>query len=453
MPLQAQGSRHTERMGNRRTLPVSARLLTGVILAGTLSVLDSTIIVPLLTRIGEDFGAQSEVAWLVAAYLLGSTVTIPLWGRWHDVRGERTAMWAALSLFTLATLLAAVAPTLPVLIAARALQGVGAGGIVPLGQAILAHRCSTEERARMQIYYNVAYGVAAGLGPLLGGFLAGISWRWAFVIILPFCLAVGAALWRQLDSAPPGAQPTPFDWRGSALLTAGLTALLVGIERSHLWFLGPIGLVLIVAFALGARSGPNALIPWPVLGSRVILACSFLGLIVGLIQFSYLTYLPALSLQVAPTMNSGLVAVPLTVLWMTLGAFTGVLAIKVGTKILTIASAACAMVAGLLVAGSGALPSLFLASLLIGATAGLTLIPALLLAQHSTQRENMGATTSMFVLCRNFGGALGVVVTAGVLEAQGRQVTFLMLAVCAAAMLIPISQIPGRTNYRPGQSW
>lgn len=426
---------------------VNPRLLTGVILAGTLSVLDSTIVVPLLTRIGEDFGAESEVAWLVAAYLLGSTVTIPMWGRWHDMRGEKRPMWTALLLFSAATLLAAFSPTLPMLILARALQGIGAGGIVPLGQAILANRCSSEERARLQIYYNVAYGAAAGLGPLLGGFLATISWRWAFLVILPFCAAVGIALWGQLTGEGAGTQAEPFDSRGSIILTVALTSLLLGIERSELWFLIPVGLVLIAAFVVHARTHPASLIPWAILGNRIILACSTLGLIVGFIQFSYLTYLPALSLRADPSLNSGLVAMPLTILWVTLGAVTGVLAIKVGTKLLLLVSAACALIAGVTVAMSGALPALFLASTLIGMAAGLALIPALLLAQHSAAHGDMGATTSMYVLFRNFGGALGVVVTAVVLQTQGRSTTFWMLAACALVMLLPIATMPGR---KPG---
>lgn len=417
-----------------------------MILAGTLSVLDSTIVVPLLTRIGADFGAESEVAWLVAAYLLGSTVTIPIWGRWHDMRGERTAMWAALGLFSAATLLAAAAPTLPVLIVARALQGIGAGGIVPLGQAILASRCSSEERARLQIYYNVAYGAAAGLGPLLGGFLATISWRWAFLVILPFCAAVGLALWGQLKSGTEAVSVEPFDSRGTVLLTVGLTVLLLGIERPNLWALIPIGLALMAVFVWHARTSPGSLIPWTVLGNRIIVACSLLGLIVGFIQFSYLTYLPALSLKADPNLNSGLVAMPLTILWVTLGAITGVLAMKFGTRLLALLSAACAMAAGVTVAMSGALPSLFAASTLIGMAAGLALIPALLLAQHNAAHADMGATTSVYVLFRNFGGALGVVVTAVVLQNHGRATTFWMLTACAALMLLPISQMPARRS-------
>ncbi len=189
-------------MSRRIPESVGARVLIGVILACTLSVLDSTLIVPLLATIGESFGASSEVSWLVAGYLLTSTVTIPLWGRWLDLRGERSGMWAALTIFLAGTIISMLAPSLTVLIIGRLVQGVGVGGIVPIGQALVAARCSGEERARLQIYYNVAYGIAAGLGPLIGGALVGVSWRWAFALIIPVIFVAGGLLWGKLTSKP-----------------------------------------------------------------------------------------------------------------------------------------------------------------------------------------------------------------------------------------------------------
>ncbi|MEY4136571.1 MAG: hypothetical protein RL205_699, partial [Actinomycetota bacterium] len=114
------------------------RVLVGVILTGLLSVLDSTLVVPLLATIGDDFNAGSEVSWLIAGYLLTSTVSIPLWGRWMDLRGERNAMWAALLVFAIGTIIAMLAPSLLLLILGRVIQGAGAGGLVPVGQAIVA---------------------------------------------------------------------------------------------------------------------------------------------------------------------------------------------------------------------------------------------------------------------------------------------------------------------------
>ncbi len=422
---------------------VPRRLLVGVILAGTLSVLDSTIVVPLLTTIAADLGLGSEASWLVSAYLLASTVTIPAWGRWLDLRGERTPFWVALSLFSLGTVAAMLAPDFAALVAARVIQGIGAGGVVPLGQAILAGRVDSTERAHLQIHYNVAYGIAAGAGPLIGGALVAVSWRWAFAVVLPFCAVVAWCLRGQLRAVPrrPGALE-PFDWWGSALVTVGLTGLLLGVERGVAWLAALGGLVLLLFIRRSLRH-PRGLVPRALLTNRVVLACTGAAVLVGFVQFSFLTYLPALSQQTAPDLNPGLVVVPLTILWVTAGAFTAVLALRTGTRVLAVAAALLGTVAGLIVAVLTAYPSLLIAGVLVGAAAGLTLIPSLLLAQHAADGRDVGATTSLLVLLRNAGAALGVAITAVVLADRGSSAAFILLAVVAACGLIPALTMPG----------
>lgn len=432
-------------ISDRLPASVSLRLLVGVILAGTLSVLDSTIVVPLLGTIAQEFNAGSRVSWLVAAYLLASTVTIPLWGRWMDLRGERTPMWIALWLFLLGTIVCAVAPGLDVLILGRVLQGVGAGGIVPLGQAILAGRCSSEERAHLQIYYNVAYGTAAGLGPLVGGALLDVSWRWAFWLIVPFVIAVAISFVGELSGEPKASTFRPFDKLGSALITVGLTAMLLGIERLWWWLLVA-GAFFVAWFVMHSLRIGSGLVPRGLLTSAPVMASSFIGLLIGFVQFSFLTYLPLLSQNLDPDLNSGLVVVPLTVLWMTLGAVTGVLAIKFGSKLLVGMAIGCGVLAGGVIAVWFTLPALFLASVLVGACAGLALIPALLLAQHSAPGEDIGAATSTLVLLRNFGGALGVAVTAVVFADFGLTTTMLMLTAVAGTTVIPFAMLPGASR-------
>lgn len=432
---------------SRRPQSVSVRLLAGVILAGTLSVLDSTIVVPLLGAIGSEFGGGTAVSWLVAAYLLASTVTIPLWGRWMDLRGERAPMWAALACFAAGTVISATAPSLGVLILGRVVQGLGAGGVVPLGQAILAARCGSEERARLQVYYNVAYGMAAGLGPLVGGALLHVSWRWAFWLILPFIAAVAWLLAGEMRHEPHGGAVRPFDAVGSAILTVGLTVLLVGIERTWpAWIVS--GAMLVAAFLVWSRRHRDGLIPTAILSSRTIMSCAFLGLLIGFVQFAFLTYLPLLSQRLNPDLNSGLVVIPLTVLWMTLGAFTSVLALRTGTRVLALVAVALGVAAGVVVALWFALGVLFVASALVGISAGLVLLPALLLAQHAAPNADVGAATSTFVLLRNFGGAMGVVAAAVVLQDHGVGPTMWMLAAVASLGLVPVALMPGLAGER-----
>jgi len=426
---------------------VGVRVLVGVILTGLLSVLDSTLVVPLLATIGDDFNAGSEVSWLIAGYLLTSTVSIPLWGRWMDLRGERNAMWAALLVFATGTIIAMLAPSLLLLILGRVIQGAGAGGLVPVGQAIVAARCTGDERARIQVYYNVAYGTAAGLGPLIGGALMGVSWRWAFALILPVIVISGMLLWGKLSSRPRESETRRFDTLGSVLMTLGLTFLLLGIERS--WPAALVaGALALVAFVWHALRRKDGLIPAGVLRSTTIVAASSVALVIGFVQFAMLTFLPLLSQDAVPGLNSGIVVVPLTLLWMTLGAFTGMLALRIGTKPLALLSVVLAVAASVSVVISASYPSLLLSSVLVGAAAGLILIPALLLSQHAAPRDDVGAATSFMVLMRNFGGAAGAAIVAVLLDKGGVTLAFSILAVVAAAALLPALLLPGPSSER-----
>jgi MFS family permease len=433
--------------GSRIPASVGARVLIGVILTGTLSVLDSTLVVPLLTTIGAEFGGGSTVSWLVAGYLLTSTVTIPLWGRWLDLRGERDVMWAALAVFFVGTVVSMTAPSLEILILGRLIQGMGAGGLVPVGQAILAGRCTSAERARMQIYYNVAYGVAAGLGPLIGGALVAVSWRWAFALIIPVIVLAGALLFGKLHEKPREAETRHFDGVGSALMISGLTLLLLGIERGWWWALVA-GVILTAALVWHALRRKQGLIPASLLKSKTIVAAVVVALLIGFVQFAMLTYLPLLSKETAPGINSGIVVIPLTVLWMTLGAFTGILSLRVGTKPLALLSVVLAAVAAGAVVVSNSYPSLLVASVCIGAAAGLVLIPVLLLCQHAAPLEDVGAATSFMVLMRNFGGAAGAAVTAVLLADSGISLAFGALIAVALLALVPALLLPSPRDER-----
>lgn len=397
----------------------SPRIIAAAVLAGTLSVLDLTIVVPILTAIGRDFGATTEVSWLVAAYMVASTVTIPLWGRAMDLRGERTAVMASLGIFTVGTVIAAAAPALWVLIVARVIQGIGAGGVVPLGQAVLAARCDKERRAKLQVWYQGAYGVAAAVGPVAGAALARISWRWAFLAILPFCLITAVLYVGQLSRMPGGGPARPFDRRGSVLITIWMVALLIGIERLTAggwlpWVAFTLTAALTPALVGHLRRAGDSLIPRSVFGNRVIVLASVVMLLVGFGQFAFLTYLPALSQAYDAGLNSGLAVVPMMLPYVLLGAASGVIALRVGTRRLGVLAGLGTMAAGAVVAQWRDIPGLYVGALAMGVAMAMTMIPMLLLCQHVAPRKDIGAATSLPVLLRNFGGALGAAVVATV---------------------------------------
>ena len=189
----------------------------------------------------------------------------------------------------------------------------------------------------------------------------------------------------------------------------------------------------------------SPLIPASLLRSPTIVAASSVALIIGFVQFAMLTFLPLLAQDAAPGLNSGIVVVPLTLLWMLLGAFTGMLALRTGTKPLALLSAVLAIGASVTLVISTAYPSLLLSSVLVGAAAGLILIPALLLIQHTAPRDDVGAATSFMILMRNFGGAAGAAVVAVLLEDGGVTMAFGVLAIVAAAALLPALLLPSRS--------
>ena len=209
-----------------------------------------------------------------------------------------------------------------------------------------------------------------------------------------------------------------------------------------------IGVVVIAVFIRHSLRTTYALVPAGLLRSKIVMSCSLIGLLIGFVQFAFLTYLPLFSQHIAPQLNSGLVVVPLTVLWMTLGAITGILALRMGSKLMLLIAIVCAIAASLILVVWFAEPALFIASALVGAAAGFALIPALLLAQQASPLDDIGAATSTFVLLRNFGGALGAAVTAVVLAATSVTTSMVMLAFVAAVAVLPLVFVPGKHGDR-----
>ena len=199
----------------------------GLLLAMLLASLDQTIVATALPTIVRDLGGLDQLSWVVTAYLLGATVTMPLWGRASDLYGRKPLFLAAIGVFLAGSALSGAAQDLTQLIAFRALQGLGAGGLMTLAMAIVAEIVSPRERGRYQGYIQMVFVIASVAGPLLGGVFADhLSWRWVFYVNLP----IGAATVALIVSAlhlPVERKPVRIDSLGAALLAGGLTCLLL----------------------------------------------------------------------------------------------------------------------------------------------------------------------------------------------------------------------------------
>ena len=217
-------------LASPRALSAAAKrnIVIGVMLAMFLATLDSTIVAPALPTIGAALGDTAFLPWIASAYFLTSTAVTPLYGKLSDIHGRRIVILVALALFLAGSVACALAPTMPVLIAARALQGVGGGGLVALAQTVVADIASPRERAQYVVYISSVWAASSVAGPALGGFLAQ---HWSWTVIFWLNLPIGAvavlACERQLRLLPLIRRDHKLDFLGAGLAIAATSALLL----------------------------------------------------------------------------------------------------------------------------------------------------------------------------------------------------------------------------------
>src|SRR3954466_14119258 len=200
---------------------------SGLLPARLLASLDQTIVATALPTIVGELGGIDQLSWVVTAYMLAATVTIPLWGRVSDLYGRKRLFQAAIAVFLAGSALSGAAQSLTELIAFRALQGLGAGGLMTLAMAIVADIAPPRERGRYQGYIQMVFVLASVAGPLLGGLFADhLSWRWVFYVNLPIGAVALTVVSTTLPHSAPARRPA-IDYLGAALLAGALTALLL----------------------------------------------------------------------------------------------------------------------------------------------------------------------------------------------------------------------------------
>ena len=209
-----------------------------IMLATLLAALDQTIVATALPEIADDLNGFSNLSWVVTAYLLTTTVTVPLYGKLSDLYGRRRLFVVSISIFLLGSALCGLAQSMGELIAFRALQGVGAGGLIPLSQAAIADLFSPRERGRYQGYIGAMWATAAVAGPLLGGTLTdAASWRWIFLINLPLG-ALALVVVVKTMRMPTQVREHSIDYAGALLLSLGVTTILLAASwggSSYAW--------------------------------------------------------------------------------------------------------------------------------------------------------------------------------------------------------------------------
>src|SRR5690348_10511598 len=414
----------------RALKPVFAALMLGMLLAA----LDQTIVSTALPTIVGDLGGVSHLSWVVTSYLLASTISTPLYGKLGDMYGRKGWFQFAIVIFLAGSALSGASQSMTELVLFRALQGLGAGGLMVGAQAIIGDLVPPRDRGRYMGLMGSVFAFASVVGPLLGGFFVdALSWRWVFYVNLPIGVVALVVTATRLHLPPRERSQHRVDYLGSALLAAGATSLILLTTwggNQYAWNsatiigLGIAGVTLLVLFVFQERRAREPVIPLTLFRSGPFSVVSGVSFLVGLAMFGALTFLP-LFLQVvdgaSPT-GSGLLMLPLMAGLLTASILSGRLITRIGRyKVFPVVGAAIITVGMYLLSllhvdTTRVTSSLYM--LVIGVGIGTVMPVLVLVAQNAAPPRDMGAATSTATFFRSIGGSAGVAVFGAIFAAR-----------------------------------
>ena len=416
------------------THPEVLRIIFGVIVAMILAALDQTIVVTALPTMGRSLGHPEYLPWVVTAYLLASTSVTPLYGKISDIVGRRKTLLFAILVFIIGSVACAISPNILVLIVARALQGLGGGGLISLAQTIIADIVSPKERSRYQVYISGVYMLASISGPLLGGYAAEhLHWSLIFWINVPMGMVALLMTGSLLKKLPRHDRPHKLDFLGAGLMVGASITLMLALNWGGIHYpwgspqlLGLLALSLLLwaAFVWRLNTAPEPFIPSEILKNPVVAMGTATALLIMGTYIGITAYLPIymeLTFGFSAS-QSGLSLVPFM-------SGTVVGAVIAGRFMAKSARYKRPAYVGLLfsVLGLGLMsafktpPSLLVTELLMaGLSIGLgTIFPITTVAiQNSVSPHQMGTATGVMGFFRSLGGALIVAVFGAVLFSQ-----------------------------------
>jgi EmrB/QacA subfamily drug resistance transporter len=400
-------------------------IFVGLLLGILMSALDQTIVSTALPHIGADLHGFQEITWIITTYLLAQTIVMPVYGKLGDFIGRKLSFQIAIVIFLVGSILAGIAPSMNFLIAMRAVQGVGAGGLMIGAQTIIAEIVSARERGKYMSVMGPMIGVATVLGPLLGGFLTtAVSWRWIFYINVP--IGIAAMIVTAVVLKLPRARRKPrVDYWGTVTIggaAATLVLLLTWGGRQYAWDSGVIiGLIIATAvlaagFVLAERRAVEPIIPLRLFRDNPFRTNSILAFLIGLALFGAVSYLPTylqISLGATATM-SGVLMLPLMGGLMLAAVATGQLMTRIGRyKIFPILGAGVGTVGMYLLSLMNAdtprgISSLYM--IVLGLGIGFIMPTLVLVVQNSVSKEDMGSATAGVNFFRQIGGSFGTAI-------------------------------------------
>lgn len=405
------------------------RLITlGILLSIFLASVEGTIVSTAMPTIVSQLGGLSIYSWVFAMYMLTSTTTVPIYGKLSDVFGRKQVFLVAMLLFLAGSILCGLATSMEQLIFFRAVQGIGAGGVLPLTFTIIGHLFSFEQRARMQGLFSGVWGVSSIIGPLIGGFLVDqISWQWVFYInLLPGVIAIALVWFPWKDSTSQKKAMPAIDVTGAGLLTLGIICLLLGLDElaqvQGLLLLGA-SAVLFGALAWVERRAADPILPLRLFRDRLFTISILHGILSGWAMFGSLTYVPLFVQAVLGTSatQAGFTLTPQSLAWTFASILSGYLLLKVGYRTLALigmvllaAGAFCMTQIG--THTSYGLLMFYLA--IMGLGMGLSFPAFLIAVQSHVQKKDLGTATSTLQFSRSIGGTFGVSILGVVLTSK-----------------------------------
>ena len=392
--------------------------MTGILLSLFLASMEGTVVATAMPTIVGQLGGLSIYSWVFSIYMLTSTTTVPIYGKLSDVYGRKRIYFISMGLFLVGSVLCAQARSMEQLVLFRAIQGLGAGGVLPLVFTIVGELYTLEERVRMQGLLSGVWGVSSVIGPLIGGFLVDqVAWQWVFLInVVPGLLAVGFVwfAWRGVPEAPK--RQVRIDYLGAGLLTVAVLSLLLGLEEMQQplgWGLLLVALLSFVGLVWAERRAADPILPLALFRDRLFTVTILNGFFTGWAMFGSLNFVPLFAQAVlgASATQAGITLTPMSLSWTFTSILAGWLLLKVGYRSLALVGSVLLVVGTLLMArisDTTSLIALMAFMSLMGAGMGLS-VPAFLIAVQSTvEKRELGVATSTIQFSRSIGGTFGV---------------------------------------------
>jgi EmrB/QacA subfamily drug resistance transporter len=391
-------------------------ITAGLLLGMSLGALEATVVSTAMPTVISTLGGLAHYSWVFSAYLLTSTASVPIWGRLSDLYGRRRMYMTGVVIFLIGSVFSGAATSMAMLIAARAVQGLGTGAIIPLSMTIVGELYALKERARSQALFSGVWGVASVAGPLVGGYITdALSWRWVFYLNLPFGLVAAAII---MSAYPPmrRLEHVRIDWVGASLLFAGISALLIALGGdigAAAGWCAAAAAVLLTGFVMAERNAADPILPMGLLKTPLIARTLLVVFLVGMALFGAITFIPLFVQGVmgATATQAGQVLTPLFLGWVFMSVVSARLTVRLGYRRLAITGSLLITLGflGMTTVGADSSRSTVLGyGFFIGAGMGMSMLSLLLAVQHGVERSHLGLATSLQQFSRSVGGAVGV---------------------------------------------